>query len=227
MPSMSSFSGGVRAAVPIVLAYIPVAFALGAAASGMGLTPTESAALSGIMFSGANQALFLSSVGAGVPAALVVALCVAASLRHLLYGFVLRDRIGAGNALRAVFAYGLTDEVFAAATAASQRDGMRLCGPWLLGLSLTALASWIAGTAVGSLAGEAMRAADDNVAGALEFALPALFLGLVWSAASRAIVLPMVCAGGLAAAFVGLGLVELAIPAGGLAVLLAPNRGGA
>ena len=152
-------------------------------------------------------------------------LCVAASLRHLLYGFVLRDRIGAGNPLRAVFAYGLTDEVFA--TAASHRDGGRLGGPWLLGLSLTALASWIAGTAAGSLAGDAMRAADGTAAGAFEFALPALFLGLVWSAASRAMALPMVCAGVLASAFVGLGLMQLAIPAGGLAVLLAPNRGGA
>ena len=54
MPSPSSFFGGVRAAVPISLAYVPVAFALGATASGLGLTPIESAALSGIMFSDAN-----------------------------------------------------------------------------------------------------------------------------------------------------------------------------
>lgn len=222
-----TFAAGCRAAFPIVLAYVPAAFAFGAAASGTGFAPMETTALSAIMFSGANQVFFLSAIASDIPLAFIVGLCALASLRHLLYGLALRDRVGGSTQERLVFAHCLTDEVFAVAATVSEKSDDRPAGRWLLGLAVTALLSWVAGSAAGAAAGETIRALDPELANALDFALPALFLGLVWASASRAMMVPMLLAGAIAAAFVILGTPELAIPAGVLAVFSArrTNRG--
>ncbi|HHY03179.1 MAG TPA: AzlC family ABC transporter permease, partial [Paracoccus sp.] len=133
-------AAGMRAGLPVALGYLPAAFAFGAAASAIGLSAPEVGAMSAIVFSGANQAFLLAAIPAGMPVVLMVALTAAASLRHLLYGLVLRDRIGGSRPQRAAFAYGLTDEVFATALAASTGDHgkARPGGRWLIGLALTA-----------------------------------------------------------------------------------------
>ena len=69
-----------------------------------------------------------------------------------------------------------------------------------------------------------MRAADAGLAKALEFALPALFLGLVWASTSRAMLWPMMIAGGLSGGLILAGLPELAIPAGALAAFTVWRR---
>lgn len=173
---------GIRAALPIAVAYVPVAFAFGAAAVGLGLSPGGATLVSTLMFSGASQALLASAVAGGMPLVLAVVLCGAASLRHLLYGWALDARIPAHRPARLVLACGLTDEVFAIALARAQ------AGPapgWLAGLAAAAWAVWVAGTFVGAGAGDLLRAADPRLAPALAFALPALFLGLVWVSVRR------------------------------------------
>ena len=69
-----------------------------------------------------------------------------------------------------------------------------------------------------------MRSANAGLADALEFALPALFLGLVWVSVSRRMLALMLLAGGLAATCILLGAPQLAIPAGALAALFAGWR---
>lgn len=214
---------GLRAGLPVALGYFPVAFAFGASASALGITAGEATGISLLMYSGANQAFLLSAMATGMPVALIVLLGAAASLRHLLYGLVLRRRLDAGLCANLFFGYGLTDEVFATALTGTS-TGMRPSGPWLVGLALAAWSSWVFGTTVGGVAGSALRATDASLAEALEFALPALFLGLVWASVSRAMLWPMALAGGLAAALILLGVPHLAIPAGALAAMAAGWR---
>jgi len=220
MTALSGFRGGVRAAVPIAAAYLPVAFALGAASSRFGFSVIESALWSLVMFSGANQALMLSSVASGVSLTVLALLCIAASLRHLLYGMVLRTHVFARPLVRATFAYGLTDEVFATAlTAANHRKG-GLAGSWLVGLGMAALTVWVLGTALGNAAGDVLQTAFPGLSDTLDFALPALFVALVQSTFQRAIMVPMAAAACLAVLMVAIGRPELAIPAGALAAVL-------
>lgn len=214
---------GLRARLPVALGYLPVAFAFGASASALGISAAEVTGISVLMYSGANQAFLLSAIATGMPVALVVLLGAAASLRHLLYGLVLRRRIGGGRPTHLIFGYGPTDEVFASALNATSA-GLRPSRLWLVGLALAAWGSWVLGTTVGAVAGDLLRAADTGLAEALEFALPALFLGLVWASTSRAMLWPMALAGGLSGGLILAGLPELAIPAGALAAFAARRR---
>ena len=215
---------GMRAGLPTAIGYLPAAFAIGAAASGIGLGVAEAGALSAFVFSGANQVFLLAAIPAGMAPALIVGLTSAASLRHLLYGLVLRPRIGGTLRQRLIFAAGLTDEVFATALA-RPADAPRPSGPWLIGLALTAWAAWFTGTLIGTVAGEALRASSEAAGAAMSFALPALFAALVIGAARRAVLLPMALALLAAGALILLGQPDLAIPAGALMAFTARREG--
>ncbi len=219
-----SFASGARAALPIAAAYVPVALALGAVSSQLGFSPLEGALWSMAMFSGANQALLLSSLVAGTPLIVVALLCAAASLRHVLYGIVLGSRIPEEPHAKLLFGYGLTDEVFATVVGSDGNASLKLPAHWLIGLSLTALAVWVVSTGVGNAVGDMLAEASPKVQGALNFALPALFLALVWSTTTRKTLAQMVIASSIAIGFVSFGRPELAIPAGAVAAFL-PIRG--
>ena len=221
---MYAFSGGIRAALPIAIAYLPVAFALGAAASRLGFSVVESVLWSLTMFSGANQALMLSAISSGVSLVILTLLSIAASLRHALYGIALSGRIEARPATRATFAYGLTDEVFATVLSAADRHDRPLAGSWLVGLAMTVLAVWVIGTGLGNAAGDVLQALSPAISEALDFALPALFLALVLATLSRKNAARMAVAALIAAAIAALGRPELAIPAGAVAAFI-PVRG--
>lgn len=214
---------GMRAAMPIAAAYLPVAFALGAASSQLGFSIFESALWSAIMFSGANQALLLSGIASEVPFVLLALLAIAASLRHALYGAALAGRLDASSAGRATFAYGLTDEVFATTLTAYEARDRALPSKWLVGLAISALGVWIIGTALGSAVGDVLQARAPGISAALDFALPALFVGLVWSTARRSLLGRMLLSGAVSAFMIFLGHPELAIPAGALPALI-PDR---
>ena len=221
-----SLRAGMRAAMPIAVAYLPVAFALGAASSQLGFSIFESALWSAIMFSGANQALLLSGLASGVPLVFLALLAIAASLRHALYGAALAGRLDASSAGRATFAYGLTDEVFATTLTAYEARDRALPFKWLVGLAISALGVWIIGTARGSAVGDVLQARAPGISAALDFALPALFVGLVWSTAHRSLLGRMLLSGVLSALMIFLGRPELAIPAGALPALIADRKTG-
>lgn len=113
-----------------MLGYFPVAFAFGASAAAVGISTGQAAGISAIMYSGANQAFLLSAIATGMPVALIVLIGVALSLRHVLYGLVLRRPIGGGPSALPFFGYGLTDEVFATALSRTA-NGTRPSGAWL------------------------------------------------------------------------------------------------
>lgn len=217
---------GMRAAMPIAAAYLPVAFALGAASSQLGFSILGSALWSAIMFSGANQALLLSGLSSEVPLAILAFLAIAASLRHVLYGVALAERLDASSAGRAIFAYGLTDEVFATTLTAYEARDRTLPARWLVGLAVSALGIWIIGTTLGSAVGDVLRVRAPGISAALDFALPALFVGLVWSTASRSMLGRMLLSATLSAFMIFLGRPELAIPAGALPALIPDRRTG-
>jgi spermidine/putrescine-binding protein len=71
--------------------------------------------------------------------------------------------------------------------------------------------------------GDVLQARAPGISAALDFALPALFVGLVWSTASRSVLGRMLLSGTLSAFMIFLGRPELAIPAGALPALI-PDR---
>ena len=174
------FPKGLRASVPIVLGYLPAAVAFGVAARGAGLSVAETVAMSLIVFSGASQFALVGLLAVGASWMVMAAISLVLGVRHVLYGPSLAPnlrRTGAGR--MAVSAFGLTDEVFAVASARLPRRSPGTNFGRLLGLGTGAYTSWALGTWSGAVAGSAVLDALPSLAPALSFALPALFVALL------------------------------------------------
>lgn len=194
----SRFLAGLFASVPIALGYFPIAFSFGVAATRAGLTMTEAVGLSVIIYAGASQFLALALITSGAPFLVAVFSLVAMNLRHVLYGPALMKRAGVAAQRRwaAIWAWGLTDEVFGAALGAMAR-GRHFSEAFMFGLGAGAYAAWVSGTALGAYAGGGALEAWPVLNAALGFMLPALFLALLLSILSKA-QLPVIVVAGLA-----------------------------
>jgi 4-azaleucine resistance transporter AzlC len=192
-----SFKDGLIGAVPIVLGYLPIAFSFGVAAVRAGLSPLEAVGLSVIIYAGASQFLALALIVGSAPLLVAAFTLIAMNLRHVLYGPALMKRAGRGASRRwaALWAFSLTDEVFGAALGALAR-GRRFSEAYMFGLGVAAYAAWVAGTALGALAGGGALEGWPVLDAALGFMLPALFLALLLSILSRA-QLPVIGVAGL------------------------------
>ncbi|OZI71061.1 AzlC family ABC transporter permease [Bordetella genomosp. 12] len=185
---------GLKACLPVMIGYFPVAVAFGIAASGVGLAPYQVVLISVLVYAGASQFLLLASIKSGTPWIWVVALCSLLNARHLLYGPILARLLPESLRTRLRLAFLLTDEVFA--TALHQLGDVTPAqrARWMTALGLGAWLTWIAGTAVGVFAGDSLEQHYPVLSRVMRFALPALFLALVCQTARRGMMVPL-CAG--------------------------------
>jgi 4-azaleucine resistance transporter AzlC len=180
------FLEGLTASLPIALGYFPIAFSFGVAATRAGFNAVEAFALSLIIYAGASQFLALALLSSGAPVLVSAFTLVAMNLRHVLYGPALMKAAGKDASTRHAWAwaFGLTDEVFGQALGSLTR-GQRFSEGYMFGLGLGAYASWLAGTAVGAVAGGGALDGWPAVSAGLGFMLPALFLALLMSIVTR------------------------------------------
>ncbi|WP_435952448.1 AzlC family ABC transporter permease [Dryocola sp. BD626] len=178
---------GLKDSLPIVISYIPVAFAFGLNATKLGFTPLESLFFSCIIYAGASQFVITALLAAGSSLWVAALTVMAMDVRHVLYGPSLRTRItkSLSKPKTAVWAFGLTDEVFAAATAKLVRDNRRWSENWMIGIALCSWASWVFGTALGAWSGNGLLDNFPAVEAALGFMLPALFLSFLLASFQR------------------------------------------
>lgn len=176
----AAWRAGVQASLPIAMGYLPVAVAFGIAARSTGLTGPQSVLMSMFVYAGASQFALVGLLGAGATPLMAGLTALVLNVRHVFYGPVLAPllpRMSSG--WQALLAFGLTDEVFAAAAArlatvpSADRRG------WLWGLSSGAYATWVGGTWLGTTGGGAIVSAAPRVGAALAFSLPVLFLVLL------------------------------------------------
>ncbi len=176
------FPEGLRASFPIVVGYLPAAVAFGVTARGADLGVAETVAMSLIVFSGASQFALAGLLSAGASWVVMVAISLVLGVRHVLYGPSLAPNLRRTSTGRvAMAAFGLTDEVFAVASAVLSRRPPAANLSRLLGLGTGAYVSWTLGTWIGVVAGSVVVDALPSLAPALSFALPALFVALLVS----------------------------------------------
>ncbi|MCO1590306.1 L-valine exporter subunit YgaZ, partial [Escherichia coli] len=98
----------------------------------------------------------------------------AMDVRHVLYGPSLRSRIiqRLQKSKTALWAFGLTDEVFAAATAKLVRNNRRWSENWMIGIAFSSWSSWVFGTVIGAFSGSGLLQGYPAVEAALGFMLP-------------------------------------------------------
>ncbi|HWI65753.1 MAG TPA: AzlC family ABC transporter permease [Symbiobacteriaceae bacterium] len=174
-PLPTTMLDGIRAAIPVVLGYVPIGFAFGVLARSTGLSVAETGLMSLLVYAGASQFIGTGLLAAGIAAPSIIATTFLVNLRHLLMSTALvpsmRENQGWQNSL---LAYGITDETFAVNTAILQ--GRPASPRFVAGLHVTAQSSWVIASVVGALAGHLVG--DTNALG-LDFALPAMYVGLL------------------------------------------------
>ncbi|HLN60485.1 MAG TPA: AzlC family ABC transporter permease [Symbiobacteriaceae bacterium] len=174
-PVPYSFGSGVRAAGPVMLGYVPIGFAFGVLARGAGFTVAEIGLMSLLVYAGSSQFIGTSLFAAGTAAPAIISTTFLVNLRHLLMSTALVPSLRENPPLtNSLLAYGITDETFAVNTALLQ--GRTAPASFTAGLHIAAQSSWVVASVVGALAGQMV---GNTEALGLDFALPAMFVGLL------------------------------------------------
>lgn len=171
-----TFLQGVKDCLPTLLVYLSIGFAAGVVGNTSGLSVTEVVLMSLLIYAGSAQFIVAGMIAAQGSALAIVLMVFIVNLRHLLLSAALSPYFRRLPPLRTI-AVGslLTDETFGVAmthAANKQAIGER----WMHGLNSTAYLSWIVSTAAGAFFGQWI--ADPETFG-LDFALPAMFIGLL------------------------------------------------
>jgi 4-azaleucine resistance transporter AzlC len=167
----SSFRAGMRAGVPYAIAAFLLAVSFGVVArptTGTGAAVVMSA----LVFAGAAQfGATAVLAGGGDALTAVVAGCLL-NARFLMMGLALAPSLAAGPLRRAAIGQTMIDFSWAAAA----RAGGRFDAAFMVGATVPSYPAWVAGTALGALAGDAIG--DPDRLG-LDAIFPAFFLALL------------------------------------------------
>jgi 4-azaleucine resistance transporter AzlC len=173
-PVKEQFTGGVLAALPVVLGYIPVGIAFGVLARYSGLSVMEILCMSLLVYAGASQLIAVEMLSAGVMIIPIIVTTFLVNLWHVLMSSSIAYHIGKTKpAILWLLSAELTDESFAV----GMSDVAKIEGKpyYLLGMQITAHFSWVCGSVIGALCGTFI---DSNAFG-FPFAMTALFICLL------------------------------------------------
>lgn len=172
----AAFWLGVRALLPLLIGVAPFGVIYGVVALQGGLSPWTAQLMSTVVFAGSAQFLFAQLAGMAAPGAVIVGAIALINLRHALYSASVAPYLAHLPAgWKALLAYLLTDEAYAAAISAMMRPENRARTHWiLLGSGFSLWFGWQLSTAAGILLGA--RLPKDLP---LDFALPLTFIAIV------------------------------------------------
>ena len=154
--NFKDFTAGARAAVPVCIGYFSVSFGFGAMAISQGLSVWHAILISASNLTSAGQFAGLTVIAAGATLLEMILPQIVINSRYALMSLALGQRFGpeVGILPRMAAAFFNTDEVFALGMT---RLG-KLTASYFLGAGVTAAFGWIAGTAMGALAGTVLPA---------------------------------------------------------------------
>ena len=172
--NFKNFTAGARAAVPVCIGYFSVSFGFGAMAISQGLSVWHAILISASNLTSAGQFAGLTVIAAGATLIEMILTQIVINSRYALMSLALGQRLGSevGILPRMASAFFNTDEVFALGMS---RLG-KLTASYFLGAGVIAAFGWVAGTAMGALAGTVLPA---SVRVALGVMLYGMFIAIV------------------------------------------------
>ncbi len=191
------FRLGMVHGIPIALGYFAVAFTLGIAARGAGLTAWQAALTSLLNNASAGEYVGFTLYAAHGALWQVAVMTLVANARYLLMSCALGQKLPPSTPLvhRLILAFDLTDEFFGISVA---RPGK--LDPWYTyGAMCVGMPCWALGTACGVLAGSALPA---QIVSALSVALYGMFLAIIIPPARKSRVVAGVVATAFAASYI-------------------------
>lgn len=174
--------GGVKAAMPLIVGGIPFGILFGTLAPTSGLSIWATLAMSLFVFAGSAQFIVLALIAVQAPLEVILLTTFVVNLRHLLYATALVPHVShLPIALRALLAFGLTDETFANMSQRYRPDSPlgsdhRFAHYYYLGSMASFYFSWSLATAIGLILGSMI---PDMTSWGLEFAMSVTFIGMV------------------------------------------------
>ena len=152
--NLKNYSTGVRRGLPVGVGYFSVSFGFGAMAAAQGIRALDATLISVTNLTSAGQFAGLTLMVAGATLWEVILTQIVINSRYALMSLALSQRMGnrIGLLPRLAIAFFNTDEIFALAMAENQP----LTVPFLMGLGLTPILGWTAGTLCGALAGSVL-----------------------------------------------------------------------
>lgn len=166
---------GFRAALPIILGYFPIGMAFGVLAVQEGLSRLEVFLMSLLVFAGSSQFVAVGLLAAGASVATIVFTTFLVNARHILMSAALTPYFKNFSRKKLfLLGIGVTDEAFAI-DMGEMKKGPRESS-FFLALHFTAQFFWVFSTVVGAVLGNLV---PDPQALGLNFALPAMFIGLL------------------------------------------------
>lgn len=164
-----------RKIAPLALGYIPVGMAFGVLAQKAGLSEANTVLMSLFVYAGSAQLIAVGMFAAGMPPLSIILTTFVVNLRHLLMSAAMAPHLRKWGAPRmAAFCFELTDETFALHSMRFS-DGDRDAGQTFL-INGMAQTVWVLSSWAGALAGSGV---PDVQPLALDYALPAMFIGLL------------------------------------------------
>jgi 4-azaleucine resistance transporter AzlC len=171
-----NFLGGVKDCVPTLLGYLSIGFAAGVVEKTAGLSMAEIALMSLLLYAGSAQFIFAGMFATGSPGFSIVFTVFFVNLRHLLLSAAVSPYFRKYSVLKnLLIGSQLTDETFAVAIN-RLTDDRGHNDKWMFGLNITAHLHWIAANLAGAWFGSRIPSAEQY---GLDFALPAMFIGLL------------------------------------------------
>ena len=168
------FLSGISNGFPIGIGYLAVAFSLGIAARGAGMTPLQGFLSSTLNHASAGEYAGIQVIAEAAPYIEMVLAIFVANARYLLMGCALSQRFAPNSTMGHRFAvgFGITDEIFGVVIA---RPGY--VNPYFVyGMMIIAIPMWAVGTALGISVGNIL---PFRVVSALSVALYAMFLAVI------------------------------------------------
>ena len=172
---------GLAASLSIAAGYLPIAFSFGLAAHQAGLDAHVILMSSIVIYAGASQFVLIALLAPGANLLAAIPTVLLMNARHLFYGPALLGRFTDPNNRLAspLLAFGLTDEVFAAAMNKLETIAPAEKERWYLGLQIGAYGAWVLGTLLAIVLGSEFRDPPVYLSEALSFILPGLFFALL------------------------------------------------
>jgi predicted branched-subunit amino acid permease len=167
---------GIRLEFPLLVGVSPFGVIYGAAALKAGLTTALAQSMSSIVFAGSAQFLTVQLIHTAAAAPVIVLSIAVVNLRHLLYSASLAPHLSRLHlGWKALLAYLLTDEAYAAVIGRYEKEGATPTSHWLfLGAGASLWLTWQVTTALGIFLGASIPESWP-----LEFALPLTFIAMV------------------------------------------------
>ena len=181
--------------IPVMVGYLFLGVAFGVLLQKNGYGVFWAILMSAVIYAGSMQFLAINFLTPGVGVLSIIFMTLMVNIRHIFYGLSMLERFRGTGKKKPYLIFSLTDETFSLLCSAEPPQGVD-CGLFYFFISLLDQVYWVAGSALGGLAGALL---SFNTKG-IDFAMTALFVVIFvnqWRESKQH--LPALCGLGLTA----------------------------